>query len=201
MAKKKGLTGFCVTDHNTVSMAKEIQAAQRDFADFLLIPGIEVSTRQGHCLALGVTGLIRRDRTLAETLEEIEAAGGVGVPSHPYRLVHGVGEAGLFNALKGLRAIETFNARDNRRGNNKRAYAFADKHRLGGTGGSDAHQIFEIGNAYAAFKEPVETVDDFVQDVRKGRSAGFGVRTPRYQLMKQNAKNAFLFARRGFRGI
>jgi predicted metal-dependent phosphoesterase TrpH len=182
-------------------MAQEIQRSKGDFGDFLLVPGTEVSTRQGHCLALGVTTLIARDQTLEDTLRAIADAGGVGVPSHPYRLVHGVGEAGLYNALKELRAIETFNARDNRSGNNRRAAAFAEKNKLGATGGSDAHQIFEIGNAFAAFKEPLETVDDFIEDVRKGRSMAFGTRTPRSHLMMQNVRNAVLFAKRGFRGI
>jgi predicted metal-dependent phosphoesterase TrpH len=199
VAKQKRLTGICVTDHNSTRMAKQI--AEQRFDDFIVIPGMEVSTRQGHCLALGVTKPVARDLLLLDTLKAIEEAGGVGVPSHPYRLVHGVGEAGLYNALEGLHAIETFNARDNRRVNNQRAREFAAKNRLGGTGGSDAHQIFEVGNAYAAFKEPIETVDDFLDDVLKGRCEGYGERTPRVQLLGQNAKNALLFAKRGFRGI
>lgn len=200
-AKAKGLTGLCVTDHNTIAMAKTILSSRGRFPGFLLVPGMEVSAREGHCLALGVAQPVARDQPLADTVKAIADLGGVGVPSHPYRLVHGVGEASLVAALGGLRAIETFNARDNRPGNNRRAMAFAEKNRLGGTGGSDAHQIFEVGNAYAEFKGPIETVDQFLHELRRGHSVGLGRRTPRRQLLMQNVKNTWLFARRGFRGI
>lgn len=198
-ARKKRLTGICVTDHNSLAMWKDIKASAPK--DFLVIQGMEVSTRQGHCLALGVRGPVPRDLALLDTLEKIEDLGGLGVPSHPFRRVHGVGEAGILGALKRLRALETYNARDGAKSNNRRAQELAELNKLGGTGGSDAHQIFETGNAFTAFREPVEDVDDFLDQIQGKRTSGEGQPTPRGKLFQQNVKNAWLWARRGFRSI
>lgn len=199
VAKEKRLTGICITDHNSLAMWKDIKAAKD--TGILVVQGMEVSTRQGHCLALGVRAEIPRDLPLIETLERIEDAGGVGVPSHPFRRVHGVGEMGVLGALKGLAAIETYNARDGKKSSNKRALQLADLNKLGGTGGSDSHQVFEVGNAYAVFRQPVEDVDDLLDQVGKGKTFGDGTPTPKLRLYRQNVKNAWLWARRGFRSI
>lgn len=199
VAQGKGLTGMAVTDHNVLRMADDMRGAR--FPDFLLVPGIEVSVREGHCLALGVRAPVPDRLTLVETLEKIRAVGGVGVPSHPLRRVHGVKEAAVVAAAPKLRALEVFNARDGKNRSNPKAQDIARRLGLGGTGGSDAHRIFETGNAYAQFEEPVESVDRFLDLLEKRRSWGEGVATPKGKILLQNVKNAWLFARRGFRSI
>jgi predicted metal-dependent phosphoesterase TrpH len=199
VAQEKGLTGIVVSDHNVYKMAAEMNTA--DFGDFTLIPAEEISVREGHCLALGIRELVPPRLPLVETLEKIRAAGGIGVPSHPFRRVHGVGEVAIDAALKQLRALEVYNARDGPKSSNARGRSTALRLGLGGTGGSDAHQIFEVGNAFTVFKERVDDVDDFLDQIEKKRTWGQGVPTPRSKLFLQNAKNAWLFARRGFRSI
>ena len=199
VAKEKGLTGIVVSDHNVYRMPADMKAAK--FPGFTLIPAMEISVREGHCLALGVREAVPARLPLVETLQKIREAGGIGVPSHPFRRVHGVGEVAIDAALKDLRALEVYNARDGPRKSNARSQATAKRLQLGGTGGSDAHQIFEVGNSYTVFQEPVEDVDDFIDQIDKRRTWGQGVPTPRSKLWLQNAKNAWLFARRGFRSI
>ncbi len=199
VAKEKGLTGIVVSDHNTYRMPADMKAAK--FDGFTLIPAEEVSVREGHCLALGIRELIPPRLPLIETLQKIRDAGGIGVPSHPFRRVHGVGAIALDAARKDLRALEVYNARDGPRKSNDRSQATAKRFQLGGTGGSDAHQIFEVGNAFTVFKERVDTVDEFLDQIDKRQTWGQGVPTPRSKLWMQNAKNAWLFARRGFRSI
>jgi predicted metal-dependent phosphoesterase TrpH len=53
-AKKRGLTAVAVTDHNQVEGALAI-AKQ---TDFLIIPGIEVSSLNGHIVGLNVKEVI-----------------------------------------------------------------------------------------------------------------------------------------------
>ena len=196
VAIEKGLTGICITDHNSLRVAVEAKEAR--FENFIVLSGMEVSTRQGHCLALGAREEIPRLLSLPEALERIVAAGGVGVPSHPFRRIHGVGEMGVLQARP--KAIEVYNARDGR-GPSRRAARLAEENKLGGTGGSDAHQIFETGNAYAVFKEPVNDVDDFLDQIEAGTTWGRGEPTPKGQIFSQNFKNIWLWARRGFRSI
>jgi predicted metal-dependent phosphoesterase TrpH len=50
--KKKGLQGMAFTDHNTVRGG--IEALKIAPKEFIVIPGIEISTADGHMLALNV---------------------------------------------------------------------------------------------------------------------------------------------------
>lgn len=199
VALAKGLQGFAVTDHNTLRIARDIRKFRHP--QLLVVPGMEVSTAVGHCLAIGVQAEVPRGRSLVETLEAIRDVGGVGIPSHPFRLIHGAKARQLEGAQRSLTAIEVYNARDGNSRSNERAAAHATTHRLGGTGGSDAHQIFELGNAYTMFPDLPESVDDVVRMLRRKVTWGAGAATPRAQLMRQNLKNAWLFATRGFRSI
>lgn len=196
-AREQGLQGFIVSDHNTYEAAKEILATK--LRDLLVVPGIEVSSAVGHCLAIGVRERVPRGLPLAATLEAIRDAGGVGVPSHPYRLINGVGEEGLDSCGKLLVAVEVFNARDGDGWRQRRAEAYAREHKLGGTGGSDAHQIFEVGNAFTMFPEVPESVDDVVDMIARKKTWGGGRGTPKHRMVLQNFKNARLWMKRGFR--
>ena len=53
IAKKVGLDGIAVADHNTIKGGQEVSKANKD-KNFEVIPGIEVSTDRGHVLGLYV---------------------------------------------------------------------------------------------------------------------------------------------------
>ena len=59
-AKQKGLHGFAMTDHNTSDACRYMldKGLMREDGqpvdDFLIIPGVEVTTADGHLLCLGV---------------------------------------------------------------------------------------------------------------------------------------------------
>ncbi len=60
--KKKGLQGMAITDHNTVEGGlKAVKIAPKDF---IVIPGIEISTADGHMLALNVEKNIARNLSI-----------------------------------------------------------------------------------------------------------------------------------------
>ena len=198
-ARRRGLDGFIASDHNTTRMWDDVR---RDPPrDLLVVPGIEVSTREGHLVAVGVRELVPRGRTMQETLERCRDAGGVGVPAHPYRRVHGCGEAVLRHVQASAAAIEVVNAGNGRSRANASARRFADAHGLGGTGGSDAHRVVELGNAYTAFPERPQGVDDVVSMIERKTTWGEGRPTPLRVLGPQKVKNAVLWVRRGMRSI
>jgi len=62
-AEAIGLDAIAITDHDTVDGAR--YALQCD-TTVTVIPGIEISTRQGHLLALGVTDPIPAGRDFLE---------------------------------------------------------------------------------------------------------------------------------------
>lgn len=196
-AREQGIQGFVVSDHNTFEAAREVR--REKLHDLLVVPGMEVTTTAGHCLAIGLHRAVPHHRSLPETLEAIHAAGGVGVPSHPYRIFNGVGERALDAAGKLLVALEVYNARDGDGWRVQYAHDYALRHGLGGTGGSDAHQVFEVGNAYTMFPEMPQSADDVVAMILHRRTWGGGRGTPKHRMALQNAKNGLLWARRGFR--
>ena len=67
--QKKGLHGMAITDHNTVRGGLEsLKVAPKDF---IVIPGIEVSTKDGHIIGLNVKEDIPRRLTSGETIDKI----------------------------------------------------------------------------------------------------------------------------------
>ncbi|HLE75655.1 MAG TPA: PHP domain-containing protein, partial [Candidatus Bathyarchaeia archaeon] len=70
-AKKRGLTAVAVTDHDRVDGAIKIARE----TDFLIIPGIEVSSRNGHIVALNVQEPVPRGLSADETVDRIHEAG------------------------------------------------------------------------------------------------------------------------------
>lgn len=168
-AKKAGLDGIAITDHNAVTGVSEAEDAAGP--GFLVIPGIEVSTASGHVLAYGVREVVPRDLSVAETVRRVTALGGVAVAAHPYRFWSGVGEAALSEAP--FRAYETSNARTLRRGN-LRAKARAHAAHVGQTGGSDSHFLDEVATAATVLGASMSTVDDVLQEIAQGRTQSEG---------------------------
>jgi len=66
--------------------------------------------------------------------------------------------------------VEVFNAR-NLISSSELARAFAEKHQLPGTAGSDAHAAYEIGNAWVEMPE-FKGKEDFLQALKQGKVYG-----------------------------
>lgn len=173
VARKAGLDGVAITDHNAVGGIREAEEAAG--TEFVVIPGLEISTKSGHVLAYGIREVVPRDLSVAETVRRIEAIGGVAVAAHPYRFWSGLGEAALSEAS--FVAYETCNART-LRGGNERARALALARKAGQTGGSDSHFLDEVGQAITTLDSGIVRPEDVVEllEARKtsaeGRSRG-----------------------------
>ena len=69
-AKKRGLTAVAITDHDTVEGALKIAKE----TDFLIIPGIEVSSRNGHIVGLNLQEPVQKGLSVDETVDKIHDA-------------------------------------------------------------------------------------------------------------------------------
>jgi predicted metal-dependent phosphoesterase TrpH len=167
----QGLNGFALTDHNTVAGHRTLRKLAERFPQYRFIPGIEVSTRDGHLLALGIGELPPLRRPVSETVEWVEAHGGVAVPAHPARRSHGIGRR-LAETVK-VPALETVNGHNSELAN-ARAAVIAARRTLGETGGSDAHDVRGVGRGYTVFPEGAETVDDLLEEVRRRHTLSAG---------------------------
>jgi len=170
-ARRTGLDGIAITDHNAVEGARIAVASATGARDFLVIPAVEVSTSAGHVLAYGVREPVPRDLPPQECVERIGAMGGLAVAAHPYRFWSGLGEVATTSAP--FAAYEVVNARTLRRGND-RAAALADARRVGRVGGSDAHALSEIGRAATVLDGGLASVDDVLQAIAQRRTSAVG---------------------------
>jgi predicted metal-dependent phosphoesterase TrpH len=181
-AKKINLNGIAITDHNEISGSLKLWKEFKSQKDFVVIPGLEVSSSEGHILALGVKEKIPRDLTPKETIEKITDLGGLAIASHPFRFWSGLGEE---NVKKGkFEAIEVINSRSIKKENRKSA-RLARELECGKTGGSDSHSIKHLGNAYTVLENPSWDMDEVLEESRKGNTKGEGLfrkpsETPKY---------------------
>lgn len=83
VARRRGVQVVAVTEHNTV-VAATIAAAYARWTDGpVVLVGEEITTRDYHLLAYGLSSTVRPRRDLGRVLEEVHAQGGVAVAAHP----------------------------------------------------------------------------------------------------------------------
>ena len=170
-AKKSGLNAIAVTDHNTVEGALKIAHE----TDFLVIPGTEVSSLNGHIVALNVGERIPRDLSPDETVELIHKAGGIAIACHPFAWLKG--SVGKYVTAK-FDAVEAINASAfpfNRA--SKKACELAERLKLPKVAGTDAHYGPIVGLAYTIIDaEP--TLESVIDAIVKGKCEPRGKSIP-----------------------
>jgi predicted metal-dependent phosphoesterase TrpH len=170
-AKKRGLDGVAVTDHDRIDGALKIAKE----TDFLVVPGIEISSLNGHIIGLNVDELVPAELSVDETLDRIHEAGGVAVACHPVTFFK--------ESLKGhissrFDAVEVINASAFPFNYSvRRSGEIASRLGIARVGGSDAHYGPEIGYAYTLVNAESD-VDGVVNAVRKGLCSPHGRAIP-----------------------
>jgi len=171
-AKKAGLNAVAVTDHNRVEGALKIA---KEITDLLIIPGIEVSSGNGHIVGLNVREVIPKHLAAEETVERIHAAGGIAIACHPYALLKG--SVGKHVTAK-FDAIEVVNASAFPFGRSvRKAQQAADAFRLPRVAGTDAHYGPQIGSAYTVVDSDLN-VEAIVKAIKAGRCKPAGGSVP-----------------------
>ncbi len=182
-----GLNGLAITDHNTTDAFFEAQDVVQDLGlDLTVISGVEVSTQEGHLIALGVETPPRPQMSFNVTVDRVHKNGGIAVAPHPYKLFrNGVG------SLKGRRldAVEVFNSRSLIGFANYFAARSAAHLHLGVTGGSDAHSVEIVGVAYTDVDvEGDASSHDVLNAIKAGRSQARGKTSPRLLVLSHPFK-------------
>jgi len=80
IARKKGLDGVAVTDHDTIKGGLVASGIEKDF----VIVGAEMRTEYGDVLVLFLNEEERSGR-FREVVEEVKEQGGLVVLAHPFR--------------------------------------------------------------------------------------------------------------------
>jgi predicted metal-dependent phosphoesterase TrpH len=168
-SRKRGLDGVAITDHNTVKGALKLKTR-----DIIVVPGIEVSTLNGHLLGLNVTTPIPAKLGIEETIRLIHEAGGIAVAPHPTtfyksppsRRVSSYDAVEVMNGASAPFPVFTYLSKK-----------FASGLGLPQTGGSDSHYAPEIGAAYTVVDADPD-VDEIVCAIKKGAAYPVGQGIP-----------------------
>lgn len=171
-ARKKGLHGFAVTDHNTCDavtylLDKGLMRANGQPVDgFLIIPGQEVTTDEGHLLCIGATLPNLKGKPAREVCELIHERGGLAIPPHPYDLFRAGIREPVLETLP-IDALEVFNAATTLRRYNVFAFKYAQARGLPMTAASDAHHCAALGTAYTILNTENFTVKGILDQICK----------------------------------
>lgn len=186
-AKKRGLDGVAVVDHDTLDGA--LKTAEK--TDFFIIPGMEVTSKNGHIVALNVKEHIPKDLSVDETVDKIHEAGGIAIACHPVTFFKG--SLGKYASSR-FDAVETINASAFPFGYSVRnAEKLATELKLPRVAGTDAHYGPQIGYAYTLVEAEPKT-DSVISVIKKGLCKPSGRSIP----WSLRLKKEYLMMRRRF---
>jgi predicted metal-dependent phosphoesterase TrpH len=161
---RSDLTVAAVTDHDTVSGALRVREALAGRGPEIVV-GTEVTSADGHVLALFVDRDVPQGLSARETVEIVHERGGLAIAPHPYFPWAGLGDLAAtlpFDAVEvanGTPLGELFNRHAARRlGASARAVV----------GGSDAHLLSAVGHVRTHF--PGRTAANLRRAIQRGET-------------------------------
>ena len=177
-AKARGLDGVCLTEHDAFWSAEEIRTLSRRH-DFLVLGGTEINTDGGHVLVFGLDQYefgMHKPATLRARVDQVN---GVIIGAHPYRrrfLPEAAPEArkGMLDRAADDQfffvcdAVEGVNGRG-KPAENLFSQDLASRLSLHVSGGSDAHQLEQVGSAATKFQSKIGKLEDLILELRMGR--------------------------------
>lgn len=159
LCAKAGIDGLAVTDHNVAAV---------ELPDgILVIPGIEVSSKNGHVIGLGTSTTIPRGLTADDTIRQIQDLGGLAIIPHPYDLWRPSVKPDLLtvrpNAVEVVNSSSLFHSVAW-----KRAREFAGKQGLSIVAGSDSHIPQTLGRAFTEIQCGSQDVKSILEAIKNG---------------------------------
>jgi len=143
-AAEIGLNGLAITDHDTQMGVGEAIDAGRELG-IIVIPGVEVSCREGHILAYGSEDFgLTAGQAVGEVLSAVKARhpSCIAAPAHPFDIYRaGMGWAATRHPFD---AVETVNSHSVVP--RSVALTMARRMGVGEIGGSDTHVLRGLGN-------------------------------------------------------
>ena len=178
-AKKAGLDGVCLTEHDRFwDMLDLTDLAAKH--NFLVLPGCEVNTDDGHVLVFGLDSYVFGMHKPKLLRQQVDAAGGVMVAAHPYRRRYRkerahldaeyrtmVEEASADPFFSFCDAVEGVNGRAS---DGETTFSADLAHHLGAgmVGASDSHRPAHIGSAATRFENKISSLEDLIREIKGG---------------------------------
>ena len=174
-AKRIGLDGVCLTDHNYRWDPEGIQRL-RDKHQFLVLGGNEITTVQGDIVVFGLDEDIQGIIALKDLAEKVAAVDGFMIAAHPFRGflavsgdklgldVEKAANRPMFSLVDGVETLNSKVTVDENRFCGQVAKAL----NLPATGGSDAHQVGEVGIYATKFSRIINNEEELIAALRAG---------------------------------
>lgn len=179
IARMGTLDVIAITDHDRLDAS--LWAYQhRHRYPFAIVPGVEVTSADGHVLALWVSAPIPTGLSLQETAHAIHEQDGIAVLAHPFEPL--IAPHTILRYLtrpqvlseSGIDAVEVHNAGAFTPGGNWLARRVYERTGLPVLGSSDAHMPSLIGTGVTRFQG--RTAADLRASIRAGQTAAEGTR-------------------------
>jgi hypothetical protein len=182
-AKKVGLTGVNITEHDRIWDQFTLDRYKEAQAPLFVNNGMEVSTDMGHILAIGLKGYAPGIRRLSELRRVADDVGGFLIVAHPFRhwfdpvhfmrqgkkpvpmIAEDLAKLPVFELVHGIEVLNGCNTpREN-------VIALKVAKVLGkpGTGGSDCHSTSGIGYYCTIFEKALTSTDEMLAELHAGR--------------------------------
>lgn len=164
-----GINCIAIADHGTAEGALKMQK----MAPFPVIVAEEILTPHGEIMGMFLKETIPSGLSVEETIARIRAQDGLVNIPHPFETIRGssLNSKLIEEIAKQIDLMEVFNSRSPFIANSAKAQAFAQKHGIAHGAGSDAHTLYEIGNAYVEMPE-FNGKDEFLEALVQGNIHG-----------------------------
>jgi predicted metal-dependent phosphoesterase TrpH len=179
-ARELGLDGVVITEHDWLWTEEELEVLRALAPDLVVLSGVEVSAREGHFLAYGVTNpfAVPRGIGVADLCREVHRQGGVVVAAHPFRWGQPFDEI-LREKRPELDGLEVM-SNNMDEGCRRRAAEVRQATGLPGLGNSDAHHENTLGVCYTDFAPAIRSNRDLVEAIRGGKAVAHDRRAADY---------------------
>lgn len=178
-AAEVGLRGLALTEHGMRWPDGKFGELKKFAAPsgLILLNGQEILTRdsrdrmEGEFLVFGMKESLTSRYTARELVERVHGEGGILIAAHPYKLSRG-GRQKYYGAGDGvyeleLDALEICHP-DHGEEAVKRCRKAMKELGLPGTGGSDAHKIFQVGSCVTLFENEILSEEEFIREIHRG---------------------------------
>ena len=193
---------IAITDHDEIRGALEAMDLAFRYG-IEVIPGSEITTADGHLLALFIREKIPAGLSLQETVLRVREKGGLCIVPHPEaRMTHSINRRVLRDALghssvaQTLLGIETFNAGLFDHAANLKAGALAQDLGLSKIGASDSHLLWTIGHGITTF--PGRSAGDLRAAIQNGQTVPSVVKKPENALVLLSWLRGYFLRRAGW---
>jgi len=166
-AKHRGLNGLAITDHDTMEGLHQFLKSIDIDDDFIVIPGIEVTTDRGHILLLNIEHYELRSKDFFEVVDYARSVDALIIIPHPIDPFRPF--KGLNKVIDYVDGIEVANSSDILiKRHFRRLVKLVQEYGKVMTAGSDAHIIEAIGMSHIILDKEVHGKDELIEYIKCG---------------------------------